>query len=79
MLVDGGTGWAVQMAIDTNKGAYFFEQNENSWFLFNRDKMEFEKVDYIPTLTKNFAGIGTREINENGKKAIAAVYKQTFE
>ena len=31
-----------------------------------------------PILTKNFAGIGTREINEVGKQAIRAVYEKTF-
>ncbi|HEY8364888.1 MAG TPA: hypothetical protein VIK84_04885, partial [Haloplasmataceae bacterium] len=30
-----------------------------------------------PILTKNFAGIGTREINENGKQAIRDVYEKT--
>ncbi len=32
----------------------------------------------VPVLTKNFAGIGTREINEAGKQAIRDVYEKTF-
>jgi len=79
-LVDGGTGWAVQMALDNKKAVYFFEQNENAWFLYNQATAQFEQVveGHIPTLTQHFAGIGTREINANGKAAIKQVYEKTF-
>lgn len=72
--VDGGTGWAVHMAISVNKPVFVFDQMKNEWFTWNN---EFVKTE-IPTLTKNFAGIGTREINENGKSAIHSVYKNTL-
>ena len=77
-LVNGGTGWAVQMAVDNNKPIFLFEQEMNSWFLYDPASKEFAKVDYTPTLTPNFAGIGTREINEVGEAAIGSVYNQTF-
>lgn len=77
-LVDGGTGWAVQMAIDCNKPVYLFEQNENRWYDYDHVVKTFVVFHYTPTLTKNFAGIGTREINENGKRAIKEVYEKTF-
>lgn len=77
-IVAGGTGWAIQMAIDNKKPIFFFDQKENKWNTFNYEKNEFEKIDYIPKLTENFAGIGTREINENGKKAIKEVFKNNF-
>lgn len=74
-VVDGGTGWAVQMAIDVGKPVYVFDQDRNKWYT-NVDK------DWIeigtPTLTPNFAGIGTRNINQNGIKAIRDVYENTF-
>ena len=38
----------------------------------------FTPID-TPVLTKNFAGIGTREINDAGKQAIRDVYDKTFE
>ena len=72
--VDGGTGWAVHMAIAENKPVYVFDQNKNKWFTWNNNK--FVEVD-TPVLTKNFAGIGTRKINENGKQAIRDVYEKT--
>lgn len=77
-LVDGGTGWAVQMAIDNNKPVHFFEQNENCWYDYDSVSKVFTVFNSIPTLSKNFAGIGTREINENGKRAIKEVYEKTF-
>ena len=32
----------------------------------------------VPVLTRNFAGIGNREIEECGIKAIGEVYRKTF-
>jgi hypothetical protein len=85
-LVDGGTGWAVQMAIDTYTPVYLFEQNLNCWFAFDdctdiegaQRERQFIPCLFMPYLTHDFAGIGTREINENGKKAISEIYKNTF-
>ena len=74
-IVEGGTGWAVQMAIDNNKPVYVFDQNTNKWYKYNAGTwVEVE----TPILTKNFAGIGTRNLSESGKKAIEDVYRATF-
>ncbi len=73
--VDGGTGWAVHMAIAENKPVYVFDQKINKWFTWNNNKF-IESA--IPRLTKNFAGIGTREINESGKQAIRNVYEASI-
>lgn len=77
-IVDGGTGWAVQMAIDEGKPVFVFDQNENVWKKFAYDLNEFGQLYVIPKLTVNFAGVGTRDINENGKKAIIEIYKYNF-
>ena len=76
--VDGGTGWAVQMAIDANKPVYVFDQNKAKWFVYDSDTQKFKVFVGTPTLTRNFAGIGTRKINQAGKKAIADAFKQSF-
>lgn len=76
--VAGGTGWAVQMAIDNQKPIYFFEQNICEWFTYRYDLSRFELYKMVPKLTLNFAGIGTREINDEGLQAIGAVYENTF-
>jgi hypothetical protein len=84
--VEGGTGYAVQMAINLGKDVYVFDQVKNKWFTVKYDTDLFGKKTFnsfiettIPVLTKNFAGIGTREINESGKQAIRNVYAKTFE
>ena len=77
-LVSGGTGWAVQMAIDNKKPTFVFDQDNNKWNKFNYEKNEFEAIDYIPKLTENFAGVGTREINENGVNAIQTILKENL-
>lgn len=77
--VDGGTGWVVQMSIDSGKPVYVFDQGnvfKNHWCRFHRD--QFIPISDTPTLERNFAGIGTREINEFGIKAIRDVYNKTF-
>ena len=73
--VSGGTGYAVQMAINENKPVYVFEQVRNFW-ASNINK-KWNKCD-TPTLTLNYAGVGTREINNLGENAIRAVYEKTL-
>jgi hypothetical protein len=73
--VQGGTGYAVEMAIQAGKPVYVFDQVRDQWYK-NIDG-EWSKSE-IPVLTENFAGIGTREINEAGKQAIKDVYEKTL-
>ena len=73
--VAGGTGWAVQMAVDCDKPVYVFSQDSigGAWFRY-MPVVGFECLwGEIPTLTKNFAGVGTREINEHGTVAIEKI------
>lgn len=77
-IVYGGTGWAIQMAIDHNvEDIYIFHQGANIWLKYNYKNKLFDKIDYIPTLKKSFAGIGTRNLKPNGLQAIIDVYNQT--
>lgn len=76
--VDGGTGWAVQMAIDNNKPVYVFDQPQNQWYIYLEPHKRFVEYYAIPQLTKNFAGIGTRGLTNNGVKAIEQIYERTF-
>ena len=73
--VTGGTGYAVGMAINEGKPVHVFDQSKKSWFVW--DGKQFVQED-TPTLTKNFAGIGTRQLTEVGKQAIRDVYTKTF-
>lgn len=75
-IVDGSTGQTVQMAIDDNKPVYVYDQIRKQWFANLNG--QWQVFSGIPKLTKNFAGIGTRELNQDGKDAIKQVYENTF-
>lgn len=68
-IVHGGTGWAVQMAIDKELFVYVFDLNKNNWFAWSYVDNKFIDIDK-PGFHNTFAGIGTREITEAGIKAI---------
>ena len=72
--VMGGTGWAVQMSIDSGKPVFVFDQFSNKWYDFGKGGI-FCIYQGIPKLTENFAGVGTRELNDNGKIAIRKIYE----
>jgi hypothetical protein len=75
-IVCGGTGYAIQLAIDEKKPIYFFDQSVNYWHYYDYDTNKFEIFEDIPTLTHKFAGIGTRKINNNGINAIKNLIKK---
>jgi hypothetical protein len=78
-VVDGGTGYAVQMAIDNRKTVYVFDQEKDKWFRWSYTSLSFRELKGTPVITsENFAGIGTREIKPNGILAIQEVYNLTF-
>ena len=80
--VTGGTGYAVNMAILNNKPVYVYNQYDHptypkGWYKYDSNINDYVPTD-TPTLTRHFAGIGTRNINEDGKKAIQDAYEKTF-
>jgi hypothetical protein len=78
-VVDGGTGYAVQMAINNGKFVYVFDQDKDKWFRWSYTSLRFIEVTKPLKISyENFAGIGTREIKPNGIKAIEEIYKLTF-
>ena len=79
-FVKGGTGWAVQMAIDNKKPVFIFEQNLNSWFCWDYSKNTFVKMEETPIIsTTDFAGIGARNIAQNGIQAVEDLFKKSFQ
>lgn len=77
--VKGGTGMAVQMAIDNHKSVWVNDQIKEDWLYFDYGyKMFLPMGGIIPKLTENFAGIGTRDLNDNGREAIRRVYQTSF-
>lgn len=74
-VVDGGTGYAVQMAINNNKPVHVFDQDKGKWFTWKDGNFVEEPS---PILTEKFAGIGTRQINDSGRAAIKEIFSRTF-
>lgn len=78
-VIDGGTGYAVMMGINQENDVYVFDQIKDKWFRWSYNSLRFVELKEVPSITEqDFAGIGTREIQPNGVKAIRDVYEKTF-
>lgn len=71
-MVTGGTCWAVQMFIDRHgfdpAAAYVFDQAADIWMTWDGTKW-IECTD-VPVPSGVWAGIGSRDLADNGKDAI---------
>lgn len=77
--VDGGTGYCCQMAINNLREVFVFDQVKLKWFRWSYSSMSFIQLPETPIIkTQNFAGVGTRQINADGIKAIEDLYSKTF-
>ncbi|MFO7568389.1 MAG: hypothetical protein R6W75_01230 [Smithellaceae bacterium] len=77
--VKGGTGWGAEFSKLCNKPLHVFDQKQNAWFTWNRlDWVKRDKGDEPVITSTHFAGGGTRFLDENGKKAIQALFQKTF-
>ena len=59
--VEGGTNMAVQVGIKQSKPVHVYDLNTESWYKYNQSTGIFE-VEDTPVLTKSFAGVGARSI-----------------
>ena len=76
--VSGGTSWAVMMGIIHLKEVFVFDQMKDKWFRWSYNASKFIEISTPKINTQNFAGIGTRKLNDNGRKAIRDLYIKTF-
>ncbi len=73
--VKGGTGWAVELAKFFNRAVSVYDQERNHWFTWKDKKWVQDKpVIYNQT----FAGTGTRDLTEEGRKAICELFERSF-
>ncbi|NBP14005.1 hypothetical protein EBU95_06320 [bacterium] len=59
-IVKGGTNTAVQLGIKLGKPVYVWDLATQSWYKWDGNRW-FERTE-TPVLTKNFAGVGSRDI-----------------
>lgn len=69
--VPGGTAWATTMFAQLhpdNRSLYLFDQDRDAWFQFNGET--WDQIDSPPRPTGIWAGVGARELKQNGRNAI---------
>ena len=77
--VNGGTGWGAEFAKLCNKPLYVFDQKRNAWFSWDKVEWVECKTGAEPIIShRHFTGTGTRFLDENGRKAICALFERSF-
>lgn len=77
--VKGGTGWGAEFAKLCNKPLYVFDQKRDAWFAWNQTDWVACQPGNTPAISQpHFTGTGTRYLEANGKRAIAALFEKTF-
>jgi hypothetical protein len=73
--VKGGTGWGAEFAKICNKTLYVFDQETCKWCKWAKTHWEDAENPVISNI--HFCGTGTRDLNENGKKAIEDLFARS--
>ena len=77
--VRGGTGWGAEFAKLCNKPLYVFDQDKASWLRWNGNGWDALGQTDAPVIAHpHFTGTGTRELRDNGKKAIDDLFTRSF-
>ncbi len=73
--VKGGTGWAVELAKLFNRPLSVYDQAKNNWYSWKQGAW----IQDTPMIEhETFVGSGTRNLSENGRKAIDRLFEDTF-
>ena len=75
LTVKGGTGWGVELAKLFNRPINVYDQERKGWFAWKNNQWvaEIPKIE-DPT----FMGTGTRNLTDDGRKAIQALFENSF-
>ncbi|MEO6213794.1 MAG: hypothetical protein ABIP65_09235 [Vicinamibacterales bacterium] len=77
--VRGGTGWGAEFAKLCNKPLFVFDQEQDGWFAWAGDTWTSRDGDTPRITHPHFTGTGTRSIQDNGRRAIEELFRQSFE
>lgn len=73
--VDGGTAWAVEMFIQNREGpVYLYDQVKEVWFEYDRINGGFIMIEFPPTPSGKWTGVGSRKITEDAKEAMINIF-----
>jgi len=73
--VKGGTGWGVELAKLFNRPVNVYDQERKTWFSWKDNKWVAETPVIID---KTFVGTGTRNLSDEGRKAIHELFENSF-
>ena len=73
--VKGGTGWGVELAKFFNRPVSVFDQKSNIWYAWKDNDWKEE----LPVISHDtFCGTGTRNLSDEGHKAIDDLFARSF-
>jgi hypothetical protein len=73
--VQGGTGWGVELAKFFGRPVSVFDQARHGWFTW-KDGHWAPDSPVIPE--RPFAATGTRNLTDEGRKAVAGLFERSF-
>lgn len=74
--VNGGTGWAAELAKHLGKPVHVFDQEKRRWFTWNQGRWADEAAPRISRT--RFTGTGTRFLSDDGRAAIRSLFEFSF-
>lgn len=74
--VRGGTGWGAELARLWKKPLHVYDQTKRTWFRWSGTAWEIANQPIIRC--ESFAGIGTQDLNEDGRSAIHDLFFRSF-
>lgn len=75
-ILQGGTGWTVQLAIDAKKPVSVYIDEEDKWYKYDYDSEQF-KLSVFPMLKKtgHTVIVGSRNITDNMKLELRRIFR----
>ena len=77
--VRGGTGWGAEFAKLCNKPLFVFDQEKDSWFEWTGTDWKGRGADTPRITHPHFTGTGTRQLQDNSRRAIEELFTKSFE
>ena len=77
--VRGGTGWGAEFAKLCNKPLHVFDQDKSGWFTWSGEAWQARAAADGPVISHpHITGTGTRNLRDNGKRAIDELFNRSF-
>lgn len=74
--VNGGTGWAAELAKHFGKPVHVYDQEKKGWFTWDGHDWQPEAQPKINRT--RFTGTGTRFLSDDGRQAIRGLFEASF-